>query len=137
MKKNFKLLALALGVVVLLGALGVGGVLAADPPTNITSPADHQKVFLGKVAKILGIDEQKVADAVAQANKEMRNEQIDQALANGRITKEMADWLKQRPDNGAFGPVGPGMMRGGKWGGRMGAPFAGPRQPAPTPAPAQ
>ncbi len=132
MSRNVKVLSLALGVVLLLGALGVGAVFAADPPTSPPSPADQQKALLGKVAKILGIDEQKVTDAFKQAIKETHNEQIDKALADGRITKEMADWLKQRPDDGPLGPP-PGMMGGGKRGGRMGGPFGGPPPFAPGP----
>ncbi len=136
---KFKALLLSLGIVLLLGVIGVSGVFAADPPANTTTPADHQKAFLGKVAKILGIDEQKLTDAYKQAQKETHNEQIDKALADGRITQEMADWLKQRPDDGSFGAgMGTGgMMRGGRMGGPMGGRFGGPPPNAPTPAPVQ
>ncbi|MDP2659960.1 MAG: hypothetical protein Q8R28_04440, partial [Dehalococcoidia bacterium] len=67
-------------------------------------------------------------DAFTKASRELQNEQIDKALAEGRITQQMADWMKARPDNGAVGIPFKGGMRG--FGGRFGgkAPAAAPAQ---------
>lgn len=96
--------------------------------------------LMGKVAAILGIDEQTVKDAFVQAQSEMRDEalkdRLDALVAEGKITQEQADeylgwyqsepdmtpyrqWLEAEPDLGIGGPFagrgfgGGGMMRGG------------------------
>src|SRR3989304_4025340 len=108
MRKNWKMLSLAIGVVLLLGALGAGSVFADDPPTT---PLDFQKTFLGKVATILGVPEQKVIDAFTQAH----TETLDEAVKEGRITQQQADWMKQHQVAGGIGPggFGGGPMHGG------------------------
>ena len=127
MRKTTKLLALSLGIVVLVGVLGIGAVFAATPtPTTSTN---YHDVFVSKLAAALGIDEQqKVANALVTA----RDQTIDQAVTDGRITQQQADWMKQRQQQmqqGGFGPgYGHGMMGGGRWGGPWGAPS----QTAPT-----
>src|SRR3989304_1349192 len=130
MSKTVKALTVAMGVALLLGALGIGAAFAQDPPTAADSPTNYRAVFLGKVARILGIDEQKVTSAFAQAAKETRNERIDKALAEGRISREWADWLKAAPDDGAFGPGFRGRHGWGGIFGRLGQP-----KPGPGPAP--
>lgn len=127
MSKKSKVLLASLGIVVLLGVIGAGAALAQDPPKN---PTDYQNDLLGKVATILGIDQQRVTSAVTQAARELRNEQINRAVAEGRITQEYANWLKQMPASGA---IGSGFGRGmhGFGGGR----FVGVPRTAPTPAP--
>lgn len=128
MRKSAKVLALTLGVLVLLGVVGAGAALA-QTPTPANTATDWQSVFLGKVATILGVDEQQLANAMQQASKEVENERIDQAVQDGRMTQEYADWLKQRPDDGNLGIHGFGFGRrdfhGGKFGGRMGGPGGG------------
>jgi len=129
MRKHFKWLSLAVGVVMLVGALGIGTAFAADPTPT---PTDYFNAFMAKVAKTLGIDQQKLVDAVNQA----RSETIDEAVRDGRITQEQADWMKQCQEQGGFGPG----FAGGRFGGygrfgATGAPFGGPwAQPAPSPA---
>jgi len=62
--------------------------------------------LLARVAKILGIDQKQLEDAFAQAQKEMRDEALDNYLkdlvAQNKITQEQADqykaWLQARPD---------------------------------------
>ena len=138
MRVNVKLVSLVVGVVLLVGAIGVGAAYAADPTPTAGTPTSHAQALLGKVAKILGIDEQTVTDAFQQAAKELRSEQIDQAVKDGRMTQEWADWMKQRPDDGSMGLGGPGFgpkggMRG--HGGRFGGmPYA---TPSTTPVPSQ
>ena len=66
--------------------------------------------FAARVATILGLETDKVEDAMEQAKKEMFSEQLDAKLAamveNGSITQEQADeykeWVESRPE-GAFG----------------------------------
>lgn len=117
-----------LAIALIVGAFGATGAFAQDPPGT------QKTALLSRVATILGIDEQRLTDAFTQAAKELHNEQIDQAVADGRITQEYANWLKARPDNG---PMGPGFGRGGHGG--FGGRFGGmPRlAPAPAPTPSQ
>jgi len=139
MRKTTKFIALSLGVAVLVGILGIGVAFAADPTP--TPSANYHSVFVNKLASALGVDPSKIDPAIAQA----RDATIDQAVKDGRITQQQADWMKQRQQQmlqGGFGPgFGPGMMGGGPRGGRFGGPFGGPWgapwQTAPTPTPTQ
>ncbi len=71
--------------------------------------------MLERVAQIVNIDQQKLADAFKQAGSEMRQEGINDRFAKwvseGKLTQEQADqykaWLAARP-NGAF--MGPKVM---------------------------
>ena len=139
MRKTLKLLALSLGVAVLVGALGIGAAFAADPtPTPSTN---YHSVFVSKLAQALGVDQSKVDPALTQA----RDATIDQAVKDGQITQQQADWMKQRLQQAQAAGFGPGYggpfggpwggPRGGRFGGAYGAPFGGPWQTAPTPTP--
>jgi hypothetical protein len=123
-------------VTLLVGALAIGitggTVLAQESGIRGDSPF---KSFAARVAAILGVDEANVQDAMKQASKEIQDEalqkQLDNIVAQGRITQEEADqmmeWHQSRPDvfspRGSFGvPVG-GMKgrrfhRGHMFGGR-------------------
>ena len=138
MRRHFKVLAAAVGAVFVLGAFGVGAAFAAEPPAGTTN---YHDVLVGKVASILGVDQSKLTDAFTQA----RNDTIDQAVKDGRITSDQAKLIKDRvaqvqADGGPAGFAG-GPGRGG----RFGAPFAGTSGTTPwgtppwaaTPAPAQ
>ncbi len=65
-----------------------------------------RQVFTSKVAGALGLDEEQVADAFAQARQEMMDEAWEQRLAqaveDGLITEEEAaeiqDWWDSRPE---------------------------------------
>ena len=129
MRKSVKILSVTLGVLLLLGILGVGAAFAQTPPP--TTATDWQSAFVGKVAKILGVEEQKLTDAFTQA----RNETIDEAVKDGQMTQAQADWMKQRMGQAEQSGFG-GPMHGGTWGGRMGGRFGGPWA-QPTPAPTQ
>ena len=138
----------------LVGALAIGitggTVLAQGSGATGDSPV---KSFAARVATILGLDEAKVQGAMDQATKDMQNEAIqkklDDMVAQGRISQEQADQIKQwnasRPD--VLSPGGPlggfgggrgfhrGQMFGGMFGGR-GWHGMGPNHPAaPTPTP--
>ena len=97
MRKKYKVLTLTLGVVFLLGILGVGAIFAAAPEA---APGDYHQVFVSKLAKILGVDEQKLAAGITQA----QSETLDQAVKDGKLTKEQADTMKQHMQQGGFGP---------------------------------
>lgn len=128
MRKNVKVVSLVLGVLLLLGIAGAGAVFAQTPTPSTTTATDWQSVFLGKVASALGVDQQRLTTVMQQAAKETRNQQIDEAVAAGRLTQAYGDWLKQRPDDGKLGlhfDFGRGGFHGGKMGGR-GGPGMGP-----------
>ena len=83
---------------------GIGGAVYAQ--TGSTDNTTAGKTLLGRVAEILGIDQQKLQDAVAQAQREKQEEALDNYLKSlidqGKITQEQADqykaWWQSRPD---------------------------------------
>ncbi len=98
-----------LGVVGVLAAVVVAGTAFAQTPTptpNQQAKANYQNFFLDRVASILGIDRSKLDSALGQA----KNDTIDQAAKDGRITQDQANRLKSQPNNG-FG-FGFGFGRG-------------------------
>ena len=92
MKNRWILIALSVG---LLAAAITGGVaLAWGGPGNGWGRGDHDSqltALAGKVAGILGTDEQETADAITQAHKELRQESADEALQNvaGRVAESL------------------------------------------------
>lgn len=100
-RKKFVIVAL-LSAVVLVGS--IGGVVFAQTGGSDNTTAD--KTLVARVAAILGIDQQRVQDAVTQARTEMQNEALDNYLKNlveqGKITQAQADqykvWVKSKPD---------------------------------------
>src|SRR3990172_3289194 len=105
-RKRFVIIGL-LAAVVLVGSLA--GLALAQ-----TVDRGQPRTLLARVAAILGIDQQKVEDAFAQAQREMRDEALDSCLKNvvdqGKITQEQADqyksWWQARPDTLLPGPLG-------------------------------
>ncbi len=105
-------------------ALTGGAILAQD------EGEDGSKSFAGRVAEILGLEEDTVADAMEQAKEEMRDEAIkaklDALVEAGEMTQDDADayleWLESRPDvsfGGGFGRGGHGKRGFGRkhgWG---------------------
>ena len=67
---------------------------------------EHRDALLARVANIIGIDQQKLADAFEQAQQELREQILDTKLQefvqNGTITQQQADayeaWIQSRPD---------------------------------------
>ena len=99
MRRSKKLIIVAvLAATAVLGAI-IGGVAFAQ--TGSASDGSGN-TLLARVAAILGIDQQKVEDAVAQAQSDMRDEALQKLVEQGRITQEQVDqykaWLKARPD---------------------------------------
>lgn len=117
MLARYKVPLIALGVVLLIGVLGIGVALAADPPSKST---DYNQFYVSKLAKILGLEEQKVGDALVQARNEAMNETLDEAVKAGRLTREQAEAMKQHIQQ--MGPgMGPGMIGSGMMGPGVGA----------------
>lgn len=146
-KKKWVFFSVVLAVLILVTGILAGAAYAQTPtPTD----ADSGKTLLGRVAAILGIEQQEVEDAFAQARKEMRSEaqkaRLDKLVEQGRITQEQADdyqtWLESRPDVPANLDIMPGKRLGPRgqmnfWGGHPCFPgkVFNPNSPSPTAAP--
>ena len=99
-RKKFIIIGL-LATVLLVGS--IGGVALAQTGNGDDS---QPKTLLARVAEILGIDQQKLEDAFAQAQSDMRDEALDSRLQKlvdeGKITEEEAAqykaWWQARPD---------------------------------------
>ena len=105
-----------------VAGLAVAGGGAAIAASQTDSPASS---FLDSVAKHLGISSQELEDATKAA----AIEQVDQALADGKLTQEQADAMKERIESGEgpflFGP-GFGFRHAFGGPGGMGGHFGGP-----------
>ena len=134
-----KKLKIGLAALVLLGTpLTLNAVLAqqSGTPSAVAQAVDYSKVFIQKLAGVLGIDQAKLEAAIKTAG----NATVDEALKNQNITADQATKLKAQvaqdglgiwERGGRFGGPGgmgkdsngrgaPGMM-GGDRGGMMGA----------------
>ena len=97
-------------LVAAVAGLAVAGGGAAIAASQTDSPASS---FLDSVAKHLGVSSQELEDATKAA----AVDQVDQALADGRITQEQADALKERIESGEGpGLLGPGFLGPGHFG---------------------
>ena len=94
-----------IGATTLLAAAG-GGVAVAASGTG--SSSQENKAVIDDAAKQLGIPSSKLSGALKQA---LAN-QVDAAVAAGRLTKEQGAELKQRLESGDFPLIG-GLHRGG------------------------
>jgi len=103
-RKKF-IIAGVLATVLLVGSVG-GVALAQTENEDNTQP----KTLMARVADILGIEQQTLEDAFAQARSDMQNEALDNYLDRlvneGTITQEEADqyraWYQARPDMEPF-----------------------------------
>jgi hypothetical protein len=93
-----------IGAATLLGAAGGGVAVAAS---GSGSPSQESKAVIDDAAKQLGIPSSKLSGALKQA---LAN-QVDAAVAAGRLTKEQGAELKQRLESGDF-PLFGGPHRG-------------------------
>jgi hypothetical protein len=137
MNKKVKVGIVALVLVALLAVIGVGVALAQEeePPTPLEAAAEVLGLTedelslqlwggksLAELADQAGVDLQTVQDAVQDARMQNRQARLDQAVEEGKITQEQADWLLEGLENGFVGGGPGGMMgrRGGRFGGRGG-----------------
>ena len=79
------------GVALLAAGLGTAGAIAAS---GIFSPSEESKAVIDHAASQLGVEPSELSDALRQALKN----RVDEALSDGRLTKEQADGLKGRID---------------------------------------
>ncbi|MDX6401232.1 MAG: hypothetical protein QOF27_1838 [Gaiellaceae bacterium] len=94
-----------IGAATLLAAAGGGVAVAAS---GAGSPSQESKAVIDDAAKQLGIPSSKLSGALKQA----LSNQVDAAVAAGRLTKEQGAELKQRLDSGDFPLIG-GLHREG------------------------
>lgn len=107
-------------LIVLLVVGSTAGVVYAQTGKGDEAPA---KTLFARVATILGIDQQKLEDAFAQAQSEMQTEALDTYLQKlvdeGKITQDEAqkykEWWQAKPETPLPAPFGfhrfPGGMR--------------------------
>jgi hypothetical protein len=119
----------AVGVTGLAVAAGGGIAFAA---TQSTSPQQERKAFLQDAATRLNTTPDKLESALKAAAKA----RVDQAVADGRLTRAQGDEIKQRieqgggapflgPGKGGPGPGAPGFGPGGPGFDHGGGPFGG------------
>lgn len=94
-----------IGAATVLAAAGGGVAVAAS---GAGSPSQESKAVIDDAAKQLGIPSSKLSSALKQA----LSNQVDAAVAAGRLTKEQGAELKQRLDSGDFPLIG-GLHREG------------------------
>lgn len=94
-----------IGAASLLAAAGGGVAVAAS---GAGSPSQESQAVIDDAAKQLGIPSSKLSGALKQA----LSNQVDAAVAAGRLTKEQGAELKQRLDSGDFPLIG-GLHREG------------------------
>src|SRR5690348_12424976 len=113
----------------LLAAVAITGVVRAQSPSpggsgsgsQPAAGAQHGAIidgFLNGLAQNLGIPRSTLDSALKTTAKQ----QIDQAVAAGKIPQDRADSIKQRIDSGQFPFIG-GFGRGGRGAGAGGAGF--------------
>jgi hypothetical protein len=104
MSKRARLIAVAVAVVLMLGAGVTTFVLAQDSPAEEPTPTERPgQTLLGRVADILGIEEEALVDAFEQARQEMRQEAEDRclqwAIERDCIDEETADRIREWTGN--------------------------------------
>lgn len=101
-----KRLAITIGVLAALASLAVAGtVLAQTPdPEQNNARANYREFFLDRLAAQLQVTREELASAFEQA----KDETIDRAAEDGRITEAQAERLKERSGLAPFHLVPPG-----------------------------
>ncbi len=107
MRKYLKLGMIALvAVAVLATVVGTTIAFAGSPDEDANADSGPRQVFISKVANILGLEEDQVADAFGQARQEMfqeaQEQRLQKAIDDGLITEEEAtqirEWWQDRPE---------------------------------------
>jgi hypothetical protein len=93
-RKRLLVLAVSLAIVALLAIGGMATVFAAGPTSS--SGTSRGQEFLNRLANNLGI----TPDKLQQGLKTTADQEIDNAVANGRISQDQANKAKQNVDNG-------------------------------------
>lgn len=79
----------------------------------------HAGKTLDEIAEAQGVEMEDVQDAIKAARVEAMREGIQQAVEDGRITQEQADWMLEGLEQGFF-PMGRGFGSGHGMGGGFG-----------------
>ena len=121
--------------------LGLEGLQIAAEALNMTTDELINELRNGKtleeIATEAGVDLQEVQDAIQAVRATEFRDHIQQAVTDGTITQEHADWLLEGLEKGFIGgPDGLGFGRGFKFGPRSDQTPATPNQP-PTAEPTQ
>ena len=109
------------------GLCGEAGLEAAAEALGMTADELSTQLWGGKtladLADEAGVELQAVRDAVTAACEQSIRDAIEQAVTDGQLTREHADWLLEGLDNGYWGGgrgfgfgghgFGPGGLRGG------------------------
>ena len=90
-RKKLTFAAGAAGAALLVAGLGAAGAVAAS---DIFSPREESKAVIDDAASQLGVEPAELSDALKQALKN----RVDEALADGRLTQQQGDELKERID---------------------------------------
>ncbi|MFQ5854365.1 MAG: hypothetical protein ACE5LU_01795 [Anaerolineae bacterium] len=89
------------------GRGGWSGFDAAAEALGLTPEQLFAELRAGKtladLAEEQGVDLQAVSDAMAAAKQEARRQAIEQAVQDGRLSREQADWMLQGLDQGWMG----------------------------------
>jgi hypothetical protein len=101
--------------------------LGLTPDELFTKSHDEGKT-VSEIAEEQGVDMQAVQDAVSASRAEAQQQAIEQAVEDGRMTQEQADWLLEGIEKG-FHAGGRGMGRGGHMGMGPGGGWFGPCEP--------
>ncbi len=107
MSTKVKILISVLVATLLLTVGATATVMAEGEEETTPLPEASEKGLLDRVADILEIDTEDLINAFKQAQQEMKEEvfinRLNQAVEEGRITREQADeiieWWGQRPDD--------------------------------------
>jgi hypothetical protein len=99
---------LAVGIVVLTAVAGTGTAIAA---AKLRSPQEESRAVVNDAARELGVSPERLTNALKTGLKN----RIDEAVEDGRMTKEEGDRLKARIDEGGLpflAPLGPRGVHG-------------------------
>jgi hypothetical protein len=99
---------------------GDAGLEAAAQALGLTTDEVTTQMRAGEsladLADEAGVDVQDVLDAVTAACNAATREAIEQAVTDGTLTRDHADWLLEGLDNGYWGGAGGGFGFGGRGG---------------------
>jgi len=104
-----KQITIVAGAVAALAAVGTGAAIAA---TDLLSPGERSQAVIDDAANQLGIEPSELSNALEEALKN----QVDAAVAAGRLTQEQGEALKDRIESSGaplvFGGFGRGLEPG-------------------------
>ena len=116
MRMKWILAGLATGLLAaaITGGVALAGGFGDRHPDRGVDKEEIKATMAGKVAEILGTDEQATLDAIAQVREEMQGEAeadrqemieivLDAAVETGRITQERADEIRAQIESSDFG----------------------------------